>query len=249
MEDRYTASFDVDRNPNLAFFGIYDGHGGATAAEFTSQNLGKNVMAELEERNEEKEFGYEIAIRTGYLKTDEEFSEKKSSGGTCCVTAVIKNGDLIVSNAGDCRGVISIRGDAEALTSDHRPSREDERSRIENLGGFLDYRGGVLRLQGSLAVSRGIGDYHLKPWLSNEPETRILRIMPDYEFLILASDGLWDNVGNQEAVDITRSSCVDFSGGESMLSACKNLADLSISRGSNDDVSVMIIKLREFVIG
>ena len=160
MEDRYTASFDVDRNPNLvksrapfhlhfyyraeidksgtdffhqAFFGIYDGHGGATAAEFTAQKLGKNVMAELEERNEEKEFGYEIAIRTGYLKTDEEFSEKKSSGGTCCVTAVIKNGDLIVSNAGDCRGVISIRGDAEALTSDHRPSREDERSRIENL--------------------------------------------------------------------------------------------------------------------
>ena len=49
-------------------------------------------------------------------------------------------------------------------------------------------------MQGSLAVSRGIGDYHLKPWLSTEPETRILKIMPDHEFLILASDGLWDHV-------------------------------------------------------
>ena len=50
---------------------------------------------------------------------------------SCCVTALIRNGNLVVSNAGDCRAVIS-RGDmAEALTSDHKPSREDERDRIE----------------------------------------------------------------------------------------------------------------------
>ena len=43
----------------------------------------------------------------------------------------------MVSNVGDCRAVISRGGVAEALTSDHRPSREDEKDRIETLVNFL----------------------------------------------------------------------------------------------------------------
>lgn len=55
---------------------------------------------------------------------------------------------------------------------------------------------GVWRVQGSLAVSRGIGDRHLKQWVISEPETNVLLIKPEHEFLILASDGLWDKVCN-----------------------------------------------------
>lgn len=58
----------------------------------------------------------------------------------------------------------------------------------------MDFCHGLWRIQGSLAVSRGIGDRHLKKWVISEPETRILSIRPDCEFLILASDGLWDKV-------------------------------------------------------
>ncbi|GFP88797.1 probable protein phosphatase 2c 25 [Phtheirospermum japonicum] len=47
-------------------------------------------------------------------------------------------GDLIVSNAGDCRTVCSRGGVAEALTSDHRPSRQDEQDRIEVLITYFD---------------------------------------------------------------------------------------------------------------
>ena len=61
-------------------------------------------------------------------------------------------------------------------------------------GGYVDYCRGVWRLQGSLAVSRGIGDTHLKQWVIPDPETKILKIRPECEFLILASDGLWDKV-------------------------------------------------------
>ena len=73
------------------------------------------------------------AVKEGYLKTDAEFLKEDVTGGTCCVTAFIQNGNLVVSNAGDCRAVLSRGGVAEALTSDHRPSREDERNRIETL--------------------------------------------------------------------------------------------------------------------
>ena len=50
------------------------------------------------------------------------------------------------------------------------------------------------RVQCTLAVSRAIGDEYLKKWVIAEPETRTLKIKPELEFLILASDGLWDNV-------------------------------------------------------
>ena len=58
----------------------------------------------------------------------------------------------------------------------------------------MDCCRGVWRLQGSLAVSRAIGDRHLKQWVTAEPETKIVQIEPTLEFLILASDGLWEKV-------------------------------------------------------
>lgn len=61
-------------------------------------------------------------------------------------------------------------------------------------GGYVDCCRSVWRIQGSLAVSRGIGDRQLKQWVIAEPETKVLKINPECEFLMLASDGLWDKV-------------------------------------------------------
>ncbi|ERN18560.1 hypothetical protein AMTRI_Chr12g272530 [Amborella trichopoda] len=244
MEDCYAANLDLYGDSKQAFLGVFDGHGGKRAAEFAAQNMGKNIM-ELATNCDGVE-GIGDAVKNGYLVTDSEFLRDKARGGACCVTALIREGNLVVSNAGDCRAVMSRGGTAEALTSDHRPAREDERERIESLGGYVDLRRGVWRLQGCLAVSRGIGDQHLKQWVSAEPETEILRITPECEFLILASDGLWEKVGNQEAIDLARPLCATTDK-PSPLSACKKLVDLSLSRGSLDDISVMIIQLSRFV--
>ncbi|GKV01306.1 hypothetical protein SLEP1_g13869 [Rubroshorea leprosula] len=244
MEDRFSAVANLQGDPKQAFFGIFDGHGGSKAAEFAAKNLDKNILDEVVRRDEE-EIG--DAVKCGYLTTDTEFLKEDVYGGTCCVTALIRKGNLVVSNLGDCRAVMSRRGLAEALTSDHRPSREDERDRIGNSGGYVDLCRGVWRIQGSLAVSRGIGDRHLKKWVIAEPDTKILRIKPDHEFLILASDGLWDKVSNQEAVDIARSLCISVDKPEPLL-ACKKLADLAVSRGTSDDVSVMLIQLGGYVL-
>ncbi|KAL1217847.1 putative protein phosphatase 2C 30 [Cardamine amara subsp. amara] len=246
MEDRYFAA--VDRNDGAhdddknAFFGVFDGHGGSKAAEFAAMNLRKNIEARLGEKG----CSMERAIRDGYIKTDEDFLKEGSRGGACCVTALISKGKLAVSNAGDCRAVISCGGKAEALTSDHNPSQASELKRIEALGGYVDCCNGVWRIQGTLAVSRGIGDRCLKEWVIAEPETRTLQIKPEFEFLILASDGLWDKVTNQEAVDVVRPYCVGVENPKT-LSACKKLAELSSKRGSLDDISLIIIQLQHFV--
>ncbi|GLT26854.1 hypothetical protein SLA2020_171920 [Shorea laevis] len=244
MEDRFSAAVNLQGDPKQAFFGVFDGHGGSKAAEFAAKNLDKNILDEVVRRDEE-EIG--DAVKCGYFTTDTEFLKEDVSGGTCCVTALIRKGNLVVSNVGDCRAVMSRSGLAEALTSDHRPSREDERDRIENSGGYVDFCHGAWRIQGSLAVSRGIGDSHLKKWVIAEPDTKILRIKPDHEFLILASDGLWEKVSNQEAVDIARSLCISVDKPEP-LQACKKLADLAVSRGTSDDVSVMLIQLGGYVL-
>ncbi|CAL0315620.1 unnamed protein product [Lupinus luteus] len=243
MEDRYSATHNLLGESKLAFFGVFDGHGGAKAAEFAAKNLKKNVLDEVITTDEQD---IKEAVKRGYLNTDSDFLKEDLNGGSCCVTALIKNGNLVVSNAGDCRAVISRNGVAEALTSDHRPSRDDERDRIVTLGGYVDLCRGVWRIQGSLAVSRGIGDRHLKQWVTAEPETKVLRIEPEHDLLILASDGLWDKVSNQEAVDIARPFFARNKKSQPLL-ACKQLVDLSISRGSTDDTSVMLIKLEHYI--
>ncbi|KAL9271112.1 putative protein phosphatase 2C 25 [Drosera capensis] len=242
MEDRFSAVVDVNGNEKQGFFGVFDGHGGAKAAEFAAENMKKNIMDEVMKRGQD---GVEEAVRQGYLKTDSDFLKEDSRGGSCCVTALIRDGNLVVSNAGDCRAVLSRGGRAEALTSDHRPSREDEKHRIESMGGYVDCYHGVWRIQGTLAVSRGIGDGHLKKWVIAESETRVHRIETDCEFLILASDGLWDKVTNQEAVDVARPLCIGSSKFEPLV-ACKKLIQMAASRGSCDDISVMLIQLDQY---
>ncbi|KAF3780710.1 putative protein phosphatase 2C 14 [Nymphaea thermarum] len=106
------------------------------------------------------------------------------------------NGEGLTFWAVICRG-----GVAEALTCDHRASREDEQARIEAQGGYVDIHHGTWRVDGVLAVTRSIGDRHLKEWVLAEPDSKGLVITDDMELLILASDGLWEKVGNQEAID------------------------------------------------
>ncbi|PON86583.1 Protein phosphatase [Trema orientale] len=243
MEDRYSAVVDLQAESRQAFFGVFDGHGGAKAAEFAAKNLDSNIVNRLTRGNEKE---IVEAVKGGYLTTDEDFLKEEAHGGTCCVTALIQKHNLVVSNAGDCRAVMSRGGVAEALTTDHRPSRKDERDRIENLGGYVDCCTGVWRIQGSLAVSRGIGDRNLKQWVIAEPETKVLEIKPECEFLILGSDGLWDKVTNQEAVDIVRPLCIGVDKPEP-FSACKKLVELSVRRGSIDDISVVVIQLGQFI--
>lgn len=114
-----------------AVFGVFDGHGGSKAAEFAAKNLGNNIMRELE-LDCGSELNIERSVRDGYLTTDTEFLKQNHGGGACCVTALVQKSNLVVSNAGDCRAVLSRCGVADVLTSDHRPSRKDEKERIES---------------------------------------------------------------------------------------------------------------------
>ncbi|XP_022718389.1 probable protein phosphatase 2C 2 isoform X1 [Durio zibethinus] len=241
MEDSYSFTVDILGDPKQAFFAVIDGHGGHAAADYVAENLGKNIVEALE--NVGDEIGrLEQAIRRGYLVTDKEFLSQGVSSGACASTVLLKDGELHVASVGDCRVVLSRKGIAAAMTNDHRlSSREDERLRIESSGGFVHCRNGVWRVQGSLAVSRAIGDFHLKQWIISEPEIKTLPLTSDCEFLIMASDGLWDKVNEQEAVNVVLRE-------RNVQESCKKLVDISCGRGNIDDITVMVVNLENFAL-
>ncbi|KAG0494330.1 hypothetical protein HPP92_005324 [Vanilla planifolia] len=239
MEDGYGVITDIHGDSKQALFGVFDGHGGRAAVDFVMEKLGKNIIRSVEEVNEKEEGSLKLAIKAAYLKTNQEFLSQGVRSGSCAATVLLKNGELHVSNVGDCRVVMSRKGVADALTTDHRPGREDERIRIENLGGFVNCRNGVWRVQDSLAISRAIGDIDMKEWVISEPDTKTFHLNQDCEFLIMASDGLWDKVGNQEAVDMVIKQ-------RNWLQSCRDLVEMSCSRGNRDDITVMVVDLRSF---
>uniref|UniRef100_A0A0E0ASC1 protein-serine/threonine phosphatase n=1 Tax=Oryza glumipatula TaxID=40148 RepID=A0A0E0ASC1_9ORYZ len=111
-----------------------------------------------------------------------------------------------IANIGDSRAVVCERGAANQLTVDHEPHTINERKRIEKQGGFVStFPGDVPRVNGQLAVARAFGDQSLKAHLSSEPDVKHVPINSSVEFVILASDGLWKVIKNQEAVDLVKS--------------------------------------------
>lgn len=83
-----------------------------------------------------------------------------------------------------------------ALSVDHKPNAKEERARIEAVGGVVVWAG-TWRVGGVLAVSRAFGDRPLKRYVSATPDMADETLTAEDEFLILASDGLWDVMTNQ----------------------------------------------------
>lgn len=151
-----------------------------------------------------------------------------------------KGDNLYVAHAGDSRAIlVKAEGKVTALTSDHKPNRPDERKRIQELGGSVVFWG-VWRVEGILAVSRAIGDRMLKPLVVAEPEVKEFTRSSDDHFLVVASDGLWDTITNDDAAQLALRH-------DDPQAAAKHLMEEAYARGSLDNICVMVIDLRPYV--
>ncbi|KAL0375986.1 UNVERIFIED_CONTAM: putative protein phosphatase 2C 10 [Sesamum calycinum] len=95
--------------------------------------------------------------------------------------------------------------------------------------------GDVARVNGQLAVSRAFGDKNLKTHLRSDPDVTNAEIDSDTDLLILASDGLWKVMSNQEAVDIAKKI-------RDPQKAAKQLVLEALNRDSKDDISCIVIR-------
>ncbi len=233
MEDYVVAQFKQVDDNELGLFAIFDGHAGHNVPDYLRSHLFDNILKEPDFWTEPAN-----AVERAYVLTDFTILEKSGElgkGGSTAVTAILINCQkLVVANIGDSRAVLSKNGVAKQLSVDHEPATESED--IKNRGGFVsNFPGDVPRVDGQLAVSRAFGDKSLKKHLSSEPYVTVETIEDDAEFVILASDGLWKVMSNQEAVDAIR----DI---KDARSAAKHLTEEALNRESSDDISCVVVR-------
>ncbi|XP_009599627.1 probable protein phosphatase 2C 9 [Nicotiana tomentosiformis] len=235
MEDYHVAKFVQIEGHELGLFAIYDGHLGDEVPSYLQKHLFANILKEDEFWVDPRR-----AITKAYEKTDQAILSNNSNlgrGGSTAVTAILINSlRLWVANVGDSRAVLSRGGQAIQMTIEHEPNTE--RASIEDRGGFVsNMPGDVARVNGQLAVSRAFGDKSLKSHLRSDPDILDIYVDVNCDVLILASDGLWKVMSNQEAVDIARSV-------KDPQKAAKQLTAEALKRDSKDDISCVVVRFR-----
>ncbi|KAK3185044.1 hypothetical protein Dsin_032330 [Dipteronia sinensis] len=233
MEDFHVAKFVQFQGRELGLFAIYDGHLGDSVPAYLQKHLFSNIL-----KDEEFWTDPNRSISKSYEKTDQAILSHNPDlgrGGSTAVTAILINGQkLWIANVGDSRAVISRKGEAIQMSIDHEPNTE--RVSIEDRGGFVsNMPGDVARVNGQLAVSRAFGDKNLKSHLRSDPDVRGADIDEDTDLLILASDGLWKVMSNQEAVDIARKI-------KDPQKAAKQLVAEALNKDSKDDISCIVVR-------
>lgn len=164
------------------------------------------------------------AIMDTFKRVDAEFMDtarrQSWNEGSTALTVLLTGNDpnemlLSVANVGDCRAVLCAAGRAVRLSEDHKPNSSLERSRIEAVGGSVINVMGIWRVGVSviadsatrtwLSVSRSFGDAQLKeptPVVSSVPDVVHRVLTPTDCFFVIACDGIWDVLSDQDVVDI-----------------------------------------------
>ncbi|RAL09318.1 PP2C family serine/threonine-protein phosphatase [Aspergillus homomorphus CBS 101889] len=262
MEDAHAAVLDLqakfseqnestDPDKRLAFFGVYDGHGGDKVALFAGENVHKIVA----KQDAFAKGDIEQALKDGFLATDRAILEdpkyeEEVSGCTAAVSVISKH-KIWVANAGDSRSVLGVKGRAKPLSFDHKPQNEGEKARISAAGGFVDFG----RVNGNLALSRAIGDFEFKKSPELSPEQQIVTAYPDVtvhdladddEFLVIACDGIWDCQTSQAVVEFVRRG---IAAKQDLHRICENMMDNCLASNSEtggvgcDNMTMIIIGL------
>ena len=183
----------------------------------------------------------------------------QDESGCTCVCAIITPNYVVCANVGDSRCVVGSSTDTVSLTEDHKPDLAEEKERIEKAGGFVQFN----RVNGELAMSRALGDFRYKVHPELPVHQQLVIPIPDIaihqrrqidKVIILACDGVWDVLQNNEAVEFL----TDIVFADNAISNSKkkrkaleisaqegaeNLIQLALSDGSKDNISAIVVKL------
>jgi serine/threonine protein phosphatase PrpC len=262
MEDAHVA-IDMPTQTDHVFLAVFDGHGGSGAAIYAGENIVSFIQNTPQWADYCKGGATDIdllgkAMTQAFENIDSEMRKHQDStgghdtSGCTAVTAMITPKYIICANAGDSRCVMGVDGVAKPLSEDHKPSDELERKRILDAGGTVQWK----RVDGDLAVSRAFGDFQYKTRFDLPAKDQKVTYYPDItvhertakdDILLLACDGLWDVMTNPEAIDLVRK--IYESGEEDVVKIAEEMIDMSLDKGSRDNISAVVVKLPGAVIG
>lgn len=202
MEDRC----DIQEYGDWYYFGVFDGHGGDFVSQYLKENLGDEIKKNISKNTNTSISDRLIQVfeqANAQLKKDH-LQESLHCGSTAIVALVNKkNGTVYFVNTGDSRAISSL----SHSTVDHKPTCKNE---ILRVGKHNIWENGIMRLGGSLAITRSFGDFDLeKHGLIATPEISTFTIDSDHASLVLATDGIWDKLSNDEVRKIVKKCCLD----------------------------------------
>lgn len=252
-EDQHTHIINIDgKNPEMNpvnFFAVFDGHGGKSVSKYLKDNLSQFFMSKFKNDIYSKPESASKYFLKVYDLVQNKMREDhpravQYCGSTACVGIHFKdlnNKDkLWLINVGDSRAIKCNKLNmAEQLTQDHKPNSPEEKQRIEQLGGKIEFDGSDWRIK-DLSLSRAFGDLECTPYVTHLPQIYKYRISSSDKYLIFGCDGLWDVMNNQDAVDFITELLLNkkFTG-----NYAKELAEHAYKIGSLDNITVIVYML------
>jgi len=237
MEDTILVCNALRGDPRYQLYCVFDGHRGSSVAEFLAQTTDKVIGRFLLKF---PELSVAEIIKRSFAYLEKKIVQKDLKSGSTAVIGLFSEKRMYFANVGDARTVLCRNGKAVRVSFDHKGTCKAERKRIEALGGYVSDRG---RVMGDIAVSRSFGDTIAEPYITSEPFFSEYEITEQDEFVILACDGLWDEVTDEQAVELTKTF---LHKGGAPSKAALMLRDFALLHGSGDNISVIVIFFREY---
>lgn len=252
MEDEHAYRLCLNEEKETHIFAVFDGHGGQLAAQFASKKICDGVIS----HSAYQKGDIVGALQGSFLRLDDEMLKdpmiKDDLSGCTAISVLLKGGKMFCANIGDSRAVASVRGHVQQLSFDHKPNHQRELQRINAAGGYVEFN----RVNGNLALSRAFGDFTYKQNYDKRPEEQsvtaypdviVKDLTPDHEFIVLACDGIWDVLSNEDVVDFVREKLGNRMKPEEI---CEDLIDRCLATDCSaggvgcDNMTVMIVVLK-----
>jgi len=247
-------------------FGVCDGHGnyGHLISNFIKEKLPIKV-AEAYLPSDDLVKAMKLALKQGIEQTIASLEQSEidlSFSGSTLICVLVVGDTLVCANIGDSRAILGTLNDLGwqrvSMSRDHKPELDKETKRILNSGGriakyqdALGQESGPMRVWlrdqdiPGLAMSRSIGDNIAKQaGVVDSPEFKWLTLARNDKFIVLASDGLWEVITNEECVKIVGEL---YNLGNTEV-CCENLVKKALSRWKRqsevvDDITVIVLFL------
>ena len=273
-QDNFFIYKNFINNPNYIFFGVCDGHGtyGHEVSGYLVYNIPLTINDLFIKNNfkiiSDKNISELISLlKNSFIEIDQNISKETNIdtlfSGSTCISLIFTATKLICANVGDSRCIVGKYDErkwfSKNLSSDHKPENKNEKERIIKNGGrieaYTDENGEYYGPQRvwlkkenvpGLAMSRSFGDFvaHSVGVIA-EPEILEYSILEEDKFIILASDGIWEFISNEECVDIVKEYYIskDINGAVNFLykEASKRWI---IKEEVIDDITLIIIFLK-----
>ncbi|EGG13290.1 ABC transporter G family protein [Cavenderia fasciculata] len=267
MEDVSFASHPFNDNPEMALFGVFDGHAGREAADQACTLLPLQVTKYIEQQKiENPQYDPESStdmsdmLNAAFASVDDLMKQDEDMQYVGCTATVAfiwsptnssSNGEeckyLQVANVGDSSAYLCRNGKAVAMTFDHKANDPLEKKRMIDSG--IPVSDNQTRING-IAVSRSLGNHFIKdqnigmigiPHLSQP-----IKLLPTDSFLIIASDGLWDVISGEQACEIGQD-LIESRGAQSVASTLLQNA-LQIYKSSLQIEMRMMMTIMKIII-